>query len=128
MSAEKTLAELSDESGVPARTIRFYIARGLLDAPVKAGRGAAYTDDHLQRLERIKSLQSEGKMLSEIAALLSNGAPGAVEEPPATAWFQHEVAPDVYVMARAGMSPWRTKQVRAAIQQLAALLKHGSEE
>ena len=35
MSNSRTLAELSEESGIPARTIRFYIARGLLDGPVK---------------------------------------------------------------------------------------------
>ena len=52
---------------MPARTIRFYIARGLLDGPVKAGRGAVYTADHLARLERIKEMQAEGRMLAEIA-------------------------------------------------------------
>ena len=54
MSKFKTLAELSEESGTPARTIRFYIARGLLDGPLKAGRGAVYTAEHLARLEKIK--------------------------------------------------------------------------
>jgi DNA-binding transcriptional MerR regulator len=121
MQAEKTLAELSDESGVPARTIRFYIARGLLARPAKAGRGALYTAAHLERLERIQALQAEGRMLSEIAALLDGGPPPADTAPP-TAWWQHAVAPDVYVMARADLSPWRMKQVRAAIQHLAALL------
>ena len=31
MNNSRTLAQLSEESGLPARTIRFYIARGLLD-------------------------------------------------------------------------------------------------
>jgi DNA-binding transcriptional MerR regulator len=123
--AEKTLAELSEESGIPARTIRFYIARGLLEGPVKSGRGAVYTAGHLARLEKIQKLQAEGRTLAEITALLGGSEP---EGPPPTAWWQHAIAPDVYVMARADMSPWRTKQVRAAIQQLAALLERGSDE
>lgn len=123
MDAEKTLSELADESGIPARTIRFYITRGLVDGPVKAGREAAYTAAHVARLKRIKSLQSEGRMLSEIAALLEDRQPKPAENAPPTAWWQHPVAPDVFVMARADMSPWRMKQVRAAIQQLTALLE-----
>jgi DNA-binding transcriptional MerR regulator len=116
-----TLAEVAEASGVPARTIRFYIARGLLDGPIKAGRGAAYTPEHLARLERVKSLQVEGRTLSEIGRIL-----GGVEVEPAaagpTAWWQHAVADDVVVWTRADMSPWRTRQVRAAIGELARLL------
>ena len=70
MNEYLTLAELAEAAGVPARTIRFYIARGLVDGPVKAGRGAAYTAEHLARLERVKSLQAEGRMLSEIGRIV----------------------------------------------------------
>ena len=66
MEGERTLAELAEAAGIPARTIRFYIARGLLDGPLKAGRGAVYTAEHLARLEKIKTLQAEGRMLAEI--------------------------------------------------------------
>jgi len=118
MSDGMTLAELADATGLPARTIRFYIARGLLDGPVKAGRGAAYTPEHLGRLERIKSLQAEGRMLSEIGRTLE--APeGKAEAPAPTAWWQHAIADDVVVWTRTDMSPWRTKQVRAAIAEFA---------
>jgi len=57
MGNPKTLAELSEESSIPARTIRFYIARGLLDGRVKAGRGAVYTAERL-RLEKIQGTAS----------------------------------------------------------------------
>jgi DNA-binding transcriptional MerR regulator len=73
MSNSKTLAELSEESNIPARTIRFYIARGLLDGPVRAGRGAVYRPEHLARLEKIKELQAEGRMLAEVAHDLNGG-------------------------------------------------------
>lgn len=111
-----TLAELAEESGIAARTIRFYIARGLVDGPVKAGRGAVYTSDHLERLERIKSLQAKGRMLAEIGHTLE----GPASEPAAAAtpWFQYAVADDVLIWVRADISPWRTKQIRAAVGEL----------
>lgn len=118
MSGQMTLAELADASGLPARTIRFYIARGLMDGPVKAGRGAVYTPDHLERLERIKSLQAEGRMLSEIGRALGGVEPERDGAPP-TAWWQHAIAEDVVVWMRADMSPWRIKQVRSAVDELA---------
>jgi DNA-binding transcriptional MerR regulator len=130
MDQSKTLAELSDASGIPARTIRFYIARGLLDGPVKAGRGAVYTSDHLARLEKIKGLQGEGRMLAEIAHDLArdrNDGPAAQEAaqravPPA-AWWQHMIADDVMVWVRGDVSPWRMKQIRSAVDELASRLR-----
>ena len=90
MSNEKTLAELSKESGVPARTIRFYIARGLLEGPVKVGRGAAYTGEHLAQLEKIRQLQAEGHMLAEIAHELKNVAPSQAAGAPSQ-WWQYAI-------------------------------------
>ena len=121
MSKSKTLAELSEESGVPARTIRFYIARGLLDGPVKAGRGAVYTAEHLARLEKIKALQAEGRMLAEIAHAL-NGAPVETAVRPSP-WWQHAIQDDVIVFVRGDVSPWRMKQIRAAVDDFAARLE-----
>jgi DNA-binding transcriptional MerR regulator len=120
----KTLAELSDESGIPARTIRFYIARGLLAGPVKAGRGAVYTSNHLSRLEKIKTLQSEGRTLSEIVRLIGDG-PGAESNAQTAApspWWQHVIHNDVIVWVRGDISPWRMKEVRAAIHEMAVRL------
>jgi DNA-binding transcriptional MerR regulator len=121
MNDRMTLAELADASDLAARTIRFYITRGLLDGPVKAGRAAAYTAEHLARLEKIKRLQAQGRMLSEIGRSLAGNAPEKSAAPP-TAWWQHSIADDVVVWTRADASPWRTKQVREAIDELASLL------
>jgi|SRR5450755_2474248 DNA-binding transcriptional MerR regulator len=126
MADEMTLAELADASGLAARTIRFYIARGLLDGPVKAGRAAAYTPEHLARLEKIKKLQSQGRMLSDIGRSLAGVAPEKKAAPP-TAWWQHAIADDVVVWTRSEMNPWRTKQVREAIDALARGLQQVEE-
>ena len=116
-----TLADLATESGIPARTIRFYIARGLLSGPVKAGRGAAYTAQHLARLGEIQKLQSAGRTLSEIIHLLSAGPAPAPASLPTACW-QHVVDDDVMVLVRGDVSPWRMKQIRAAIDNLAEQL------
>jgi DNA-binding transcriptional MerR regulator len=112
-----TLAELAEASEIPARTIRFYIARGLVPGPVKGGRGAEYTAGHRSRLEKIKNLQLQGRTLSEIAGTLR----GTMERPAATAtvWWQHAIADDVTVWVRGGTSPWRTKEIRAALEEFA---------
>jgi DNA-binding transcriptional MerR regulator len=121
MSDSKTLAELSEESGIPARTIRFYIARGLLEGPVKAGRGAVYTAQHLARLEKIKSLQAEGRMLAEIIHVLHAGESRETGPAPAL-WWQHVIHDDVMVWVRGDVSPWRMRQIRAAIDDMSARL------
>jgi len=121
MSSNLTLADLAEASGLPARTIRYYIARGLLDGPVKAGRDAAYTAEHLARLEEIKSLQADGQTLSEIARRLGGGPERAAPQP--APWWQHALSEDVIVWTRADMSPWRMKQVSTAISGLARCLE-----
>jgi hypothetical protein len=60
MGDVETMAELVEPSGIPAAD---HIARGLLAGPVKAGRGVVFTDDHLERLERIKSCRTKAAPL-----------------------------------------------------------------
>lgn len=122
-----SLGELADAAQAPARTIRFYIARGLLDGPVKGGRGAAYTEAHLARLEQIRKLQADGLTLSEIANRLEMGGRKRTASP-ASPWWQHSVAEDVMVWTRADLSPWRTKRVRAAIEEFAHRLQQIGDE
>ena len=88
---------------------------------MKAGRGAAYTNDHLARLEKIKKLQAEGKMLSEIAHDLAGNTPAETAAP--SPWLQYEVGDDVTVMARGDVTPWRAKRIRAAVEAMASLLR-----
>jgi DNA-binding transcriptional MerR regulator len=128
MSESMTLAELAEASGLPARTIRFYIARRVLNGPVKAGRGAAYGPDHLARLEQIQGLQAAGRTIAEISRTLDGNSPELHAQTSPTAWWQHVVADDVTVWVRDGLSPWRTRQVRAAIGELAGRLRTAGDE
>lgn len=124
-SSEYTLAELAEQSQTPARTIRFYIARGLLEGPSRAGRGAYYTDAHLERIARIRKLQLEGRMLAEIAMELNGGEAAA---PAPEAWWAYEVSSDVRVMVRDGGSPWRMRLIRTALAELTLRLRAGRSE
>jgi DNA-binding transcriptional MerR regulator len=116
-----TLAELAKESGLPARTIRFYIARNLLDGPTTAGRGAIYTAKHRQRLEQIRQLQAKGLTLAEIARRLA-GERARDALPSPVARLEYALASDVTVSIRSDASPWRLRQIRAALEQLAHTL------
>lgn len=122
-----TLAELAEASGIPARTVRFYIARGLVDGPEMAGRGASYGSDHLERLRRIRGLQQRGLTLIAIARELEAAAGRAVSVKEPVAWWHYQVSPDVTVSVRADSGPWRMKQVREALQQLTARLAEKEE-
>ena len=114
-----TLAEIAETSGLPARTVRFYITRGLLNGPAKGGRIADYTAEHVVRLQRIQRLQADGHTLLEIGRILSGPAAAKSAMEPPTAWRQHSLADDVIVWVRDGASPWRTKQLRAAVEEFA---------
>jgi DNA-binding transcriptional MerR regulator len=122
-----TLAELADASGLPARTIRFYISRGLLSGPVKAGREAEYTERHLERIERIKRLQAEGRPLSQVAHVL-NGPELKNAPPQPAAWLQYAIAKDVVVWVRAGKSPWATKNLGGLIGDFAGAVRRLEKE
>jgi hypothetical protein len=71
------------------------------------------------RLERIKRLQADGHTLLEIGRILSgpSAAKSAIEPP--TEWWQHAIPDDVLVWVRDGASPWRTTQIRGAVEEFA---------
>src|SRR5437667_3133986 len=119
MKSEWTLAELAEDVGLPARTIRYYIARGLLAGPGVAGRGAVYGTEHLTRLREIQTLQGEGRMLAEIASSRADDA----QLPAPVVWQQYVVADGITVNVRADLAPWRLKRVRKVLAEIAAQLK-----
>lgn len=83
-----SIDELSDLSGITQRNIRYYIQEELVDKPEGLGRGAHYSDAHLQQLLTIKRMrEEEGISLEKIKERWSGGLPGeaqAQEEMPGT--------------------------------------------
>jgi DNA-binding transcriptional MerR regulator len=84
MLVKMRVEELSMRAGVSVDTIRFYQKQRLLPAPLREGRVAWYTDEHLSRLERVKELQRRGLTLALIRRLTS-GALDPADEPLAAA-------------------------------------------
>ena len=112
------IAELADRAKVSRRTVRYYIARGLLPGPLRAGREAVYGPEHLGHLEKIKELQERGLTLQEIGREMVRPA-GQKGPPEPTSWWQYPVADDVVVWVKAGASPWRARRIQRAIAQVA---------
>ncbi len=81
-----TLGQLAQLAGVTPRTIRYYLANGLLPSPGQ-GAGVRYGTGHLGRTRLIKRLQQSHLPLAEIRARLERLSDGEVErllEAPAT--------------------------------------------
>ena len=71
MPPRMTIEELAAHADVPVRTVRYYIAEGLLPGPGSRGKGAAYTGEHLVRLRLIRRLAARRVPLGEIRDLLA---------------------------------------------------------
>ncbi len=67
-----SLSDLCDLADVTPRTVRYYIAQGLLRSPGTSGPGARYDDGHLARLRLVRRLQREHLPLAEIRARLAS--------------------------------------------------------
>jgi len=66
--------ELARAAGVPVDTLRFYQSRGLLPPPARRGRIALYSQEHLERVRRIRRLNREGLKLEAVGRLLESEA------------------------------------------------------
>src|SRR5437016_3648876 len=67
---EYRIEQLAQAGGVAVDTIRFYQGKGLLDPPRRDGRVTWYSEGHLERLRRIRSLQQRGFTLAVIRRFL----------------------------------------------------------
>jgi len=66
------LDELARAVGTSARTVRYYVQRGLLPAPAFRGKDTAYGPEHLVRLRAIRRLQDAFFPLDAIAVELES--------------------------------------------------------
>jgi DNA-binding transcriptional MerR regulator len=124
-----TMADLEAESGVNARTIRYYIAEGLLQPAYGRGPSAVYDTDHLLRLRYIQLLKEErlplGEIKEKLNALTPEDIAAALEvnlEPEAEVWRHLRLHNDFQVMIRdhsAGTRDVRREQAFSLIVEYA---------
>ena len=75
MSDEITIGQLSERSGVPITTLRYYEKRGLIDPPRRVGGQRRFGPQVEMRLMVIKFCQSAGLTLDEILRVLNDRSP-----------------------------------------------------
>jgi DNA-binding transcriptional MerR regulator len=114
-AATYKLDELADEAGVSARTVRYYVQRGLLPGPTFRGKDSSYGQEHLVRLRAIKRLQEQFLPLDAIQEALAQRTieqierlvdgrdvlspvpvstpPSAVESPRKATWQRFSITP-----------------------------------
>lgn len=119
-----TLGELATATGVPERTIRYYIARGLLQGPKQRGRHAHYTHQHLECLQEIAHLKHDGQSLATIAEEIRGDGSPAI---PSRSMRQIALAEDVLLYVADDASPWRKKLILDTAAHLSAALKRQSQ-
>jgi len=75
MAKEFTLEDLEKLSGLPMRTLRFYIQEGLLPGPDTRGKFSRYSQEHLDYLALIQRLKDLHLPLQQIKQLLDSMSP-----------------------------------------------------
>jgi DNA-binding transcriptional MerR regulator len=122
-----SIDELSALAGVTPRTVRYYIAEGLLDRPVGEKRGAHYLRRHLEQLLLVRRWTNAGLSLDRIRELQS----GAPEDPPRKAappgsvevWSRVTVADGLEVHLEPGRAGLTPKQMRALVRGITEMYR-----
>lgn len=126
------LQQLSEQTGVTERSIRFYIQKGLLPRPVGGTRAAHYTEAHLADLLRIREWQAAGLSLEAIGDLLAarDDAPIAPLRRGAIEVRSHLVIDDGIELSiapeRAALTQQQIRELFRAIQQAVADIRGAS--
>jgi len=97
------LDDLARQADVSARTVRYYVQRGLLPPPVFRGRDTVYSSEHLLRLKAIRRLQERFLPLDAIQQELERCSPEALRKlatgddegglPPAAPQVRRQLSP-----------------------------------
>jgi DNA-binding transcriptional MerR regulator len=66
-----SISDLAGLTGLSVRTIRYYLAQGLIPASGESGPGAHYGEGHLGRLRLVRRLQQQHLPLAEIRSRLA---------------------------------------------------------
>ena len=127
-----TLDEIASLAELPRRTVRYYIQTGLVDRPQGLGKGAFYTQHHVEQLVLVRKWQLAGLSLDKIGDVLKQQASGPLPPTPRRSgtvevWSHLVVAEGVEVNlepGRAGLSP---EQVRAFFRGVTRLYQQVQE-
>ena len=128
MNQAKTfsLDEISALAELPRRTVRYYIQCGLIDRPQGIGKGAFYSERHVEQLLLLRKWQLAGLSLERIGELLKQPDDGGPLPPtPRRAgtvevWSHLVVADGIELTlepGRAGLTPEQVRGFFRAVSQ-----------
>ena len=128
MNQAKTfsLDEISALAELPRRTVRYYIQCGLIDRPQGIGKGAFYSERHVEQLLLVRKWQLAGLSLERIGELLKQPDDGGPLPPsPRRAGtvevWSHLVVTDGIELTlepgRAGLTPEQVRAFFRAVSQ-----------
>lgn len=132
-----SLDEIAALSELPRRTVRYYIQSGLIDRPQGIGKGAYYTQRHVEQLLMVRKWQLAGLSLERIGELLRQPDTGLLPPTPRRAgtvevWSHLVIADGVELTlepGRAGLTPEQVRAFfRAVTQAYAQVHENGKKE
>jgi DNA-binding transcriptional MerR regulator len=129
-----SLDEISVLAELPRRTVRYYIQCGLIDRPQGIGKGAFYSERHVEQLLLVRKWQLAGLSLERIGELLKQPDDGPLPPSPRRAgtvevWSHLVVADGIELTlepGRAGLTPEQVRAFFRAVSQADAQI-HESE-
>lgn len=122
-----SLDELAARAGLSPRTVRYYIAEGLVSRPEGEKRGAHYLRRHLEQLLLIRRWTEAGLSLERVRELIAGApddppprraAPGSVE-----VWSRLTLADGAELHLEPGRAGLTPEQVRALVRGVTALYR-----
>lgn len=122
-----SIDELATLAGVTARTVRYYIAEGLVERPEGEKRGAHYLRRHLEQLLLIRRWTDAGMSLDRVRELIAGAPedparkrvqPGSVE-----VWSRLTVVDGLEVHVEPGRAGLAPEQVRALVRDITTLYR-----
>jgi DNA-binding transcriptional MerR regulator len=126
-TASHTLDDLCALTGLPRRTVRYYMQLGLVDRPEGETRAARYGSKQIEQLLQIRKWSAAGLSLDRIRALLLGELP-QVQAPPfhagmVTVRSHMAVAPGITLVIEphvAGLSPEAMRAFSGGVIELLA--------
>jgi DNA-binding transcriptional MerR regulator len=130
-----TMDEIAALAELPRRTVRYYIQESLVDRPEGIGKGAYYTQHHVEQLLLVRKWQLAGLSLERIAEVLKQPTTGPLPPTPRRAgtvevWSHLVVADGIEVTLEPGRAGFSPEQVRAFFRGVRDVYQqvHESEE
>lgn len=122
-----SIDELSVLAGLTPRTVRYYIAEGLVDRPLGEKRGAHYVRRHLEQLLLVRRWTDAGLSLERVRELRSGSpedpAPRRAAAGSIEVWSRVTVADGLEIHVEPGRAQLTAEQVRQFVRGIAALYR-----